>query len=178
MKGHGKKEGIRALLIGAGDEENLSIRYLAAALEQAGHDAVIMPCSRMEDVPRIVGKAISCSPGLVGISIAFQSLAHVYFTLVEELRAKGYRGVVIAGGHFPTFEYRRILENQRGVDYVGRFEGERTIVELADFIQRRIPLEGVTNLVYRANGGIRENACNLRFPDLDALPFPKRDAGR
>lgn len=166
---------VRVLLVGAEDEENLSIRYLAAVLEKDGHKVKIAPCSRYEHFPQVLEIVSKYKPHLIGISIAFQSLAKMFFKLVEEIRKLNYNGHIIVGGHFPTFEYRKILETQPGIDSVCRFEGEQTIVELANHLAGNFPLSSVTNLVYRASDGIHENKCIYKFPVLDELPFPKRN---
>jgi len=168
--------GVSAVLVGAGDEENLSVRYLASALEEAGHSAFVVSCSRDGEIDGVVKFVSKVHPELVGISIAFQSLALMYFELVKKLRDSGYSEHIVVGGHFPTFEYRRILEMEPGVDSVGRFEGERTVIELAGRIAEGRGFSGVVNLVYRTPEGIKENECVHAFPDLDKLPFPKRDS--
>lgn len=168
--------GARVVLVGGGDEENLSIRYLAAVLEDAGHSARIVDCSRREDIPKVLKAISEYEPHLTGISIAFQCISGTYFDLIREIRESGYGGHIIVGGHFPTFDYQRIFETQSGVDSVGRFEGESTIVGLADHLTKGNPLSSITNLVYRSQDGLHENECLQRFRDLDAIPFPKRDS--
>jgi len=163
----------RVLLAGAEDEENLALRYLAAVLERGGHSAEIVPCSRYEDIPAVLRAVSRFRPDLIGVSVAFQSLANMHFSLIAELRKAGYGGHVTVGGHFPTFEFKRILETQGGVDSVIRFEGEQAIVELAAALPGP-DLSNVANLVYRASGGLKENPCVYKFQDLDALPFPVR----
>lgn len=165
----------RVLLIGSEDEENLALRYLAAVLEKDGHKVEISPCSRYEHFTKVLKTVSKYKPHLIGISIAFQSFAKMYFKLVEEIRKLNYKGHIIVGGHFVTFDYRKILETQAGIDSVGRFEGEKTIVELANHIVRNFPLPSVTNLVYRTSNGVHENRCLYKFPVLDELPFPKRN---
>ena len=165
----------KVLLIGAEDEENLSIRYLAAVLEKDGHDVKIAPCSRYEQFPQVIKTVNKYNPDLIGISIAFQSLAKMYFELVSKICELNRGGYITVGGHFPTFEFRNILETQRGIDSVIRFEGEQAIVELANFAMGNFKLSSVTNLVYRTPGGIHENECIRKFPALDELPFPVRN---
>lgn len=165
----------KVLLIGAEDEENLSIRYLAAVIEKSGHEAEIAPCSNYEQISEVLKIISKYKPDLIGISIAFQSLSDMFFQLVSKIRKFNYKGHIIVGGHFPTFEFRKILDTQSGIDSVGRFEGERTIVELADSIGRKLPLSSVTNLVYRVDNEIHENKSIYEFPVLDKLPFPKRN---
>ena len=164
----------RVLLVGAEDEENLALRYLAAVLQQQDARVEILPFARPEDAPPVLQAVQRRPPDLIGLSLAFQCLAHAYFGLVAGIRRRGYRGHITVGGHFPTFEYQRILETQPGIDSVGRFEGERTITALARAVTDGGDLAAVPNLVYRAAGSRRENPCTPEFGDLDALPFPLR----
>ena len=162
------------LLIGAEDEENLAVRTLAGFLESRGVAAQVVGFSSEEQTGAVLGAVRKTQPDIVAVSIAFQSLSGLFFRLVQRIRAQGYAGHVVVGGHFPTFEYRKILETQQGIDSVGRFEGEQSLARLAEALGEGGDLAGVPNLVYRAGGGIRENACIHEFPDVDRLPFPVR----
>ena len=170
-----KQTQFKVLLIGAEDEENLSIRYLAAVLAEKGYDVKISGCSGYRDFPRVIKTVKKFKPGLIGISIAFQCLANMFFELVSKIRESGYKGHITVGGHFPTFEYNKILETQPGIDSVIRFEGEQPITELAEYCEGRRKITSVKNLVYRDSGKIRENLCICKFQDLDRLPFPLRN---
>jgi len=63
----------KAVLIGAEEEENLAIRYLAAVLDENGHKVKIIPCSQYSDFPKVLKDFKSFDPDLLGVSIAFQS---------------------------------------------------------------------------------------------------------
>jgi hypothetical protein len=165
---------MKVLIVGAEDEENLAVRYLASCLESRAHRPVIAGFSMHAQARDVLNAMRKTRPGLIAVSIAFQSLASLYFDLIAEIRKEGYNGHIIVGGHFPTFEFAKILETQPGVDSVGRFDGEETIAALADALAAGSNLSTVPNLVYRGNGGLHENECVHRFPDLDALPFPMR----
>ncbi len=164
----------KVLLIGAEDEENLALRYLAAVLEKEGHKVKIVPCSQYKDFTNVFKTVTIEKPQLIGISIAFQQLAMMYFELISKIRNLGYKGHITIGGHFPTFEYKKILETQKDIDTVIRFEGERPIVELIRSIQNNEGFSKVTNLVYRSKSGLIENTCVNKFQILDDLPFPVR----
>jgi radical SAM superfamily enzyme YgiQ (UPF0313 family) len=166
---------MQVLFIASEDEENLSVRYPAASLVQAGHAIGIAPFSVPSDTPGVLGRIKKSRPDLIAVSLAFQSRAPAFFELVTAIRASGYSGHVTAGGHFPTFEFRKILETQEGIDSVVRFEGEQALVELAECLAGKRALSSVANLVYRNGSGICENPCTGHFPDLDALPFPVRN---
>jgi len=93
------------------------------------------------------------------------------FLLVQKTNTQVH---ITVGGHFPTFEYKKILETQEDIDSVVRFEGETPIIQLIGSILKKNDLKGVSNLVYRTNNKIIENDCIHQFPDLDKLPFPLR----
>jgi len=96
----------RVLFIASEDEENLSVRYPAAALIQAGHAIEIAPFSAPKDTGQVLKQIKKFRPGLIAISIAFQSKAPAFFDLIRKIRAAGFSGHITVGGHFPTFEYR------------------------------------------------------------------------
>lgn len=162
-------------LIGAEDEENLSIRYLAASLKKNKHSVKIIPCSSYEDFPVVLTEFKEFNPDMVGVSIAFQSLALMFFELINKIKKIMPDAHITVGGHFPTFEYEKIL-NFDFIDSVIRFEGEKSIVILADALKNNEELSKVPNLIYKTNAGeIKENPSIHKFPELDDLPFPLRN---
>jgi anaerobic magnesium-protoporphyrin IX monomethyl ester cyclase len=166
---------LRVLFIASEDEENLSVRYPAAAIIKAGHTMEIAPFSVPKDTERVLKQIKKFRPDLIAISMAFQSRALAFFELIKAIRKANYNGHITAGGHFPTFEYRRILEAKMGINSVVRFEGEQALVELAEFLEGKRELSSVSNLVYWIGSKIRENPTIDHFPDLDSLPFPVRN---
>jgi anaerobic magnesium-protoporphyrin IX monomethyl ester cyclase len=166
----------KVLFIASEDEENLSVRYPAASLMQAGHTIEIAPFSEQKDTPRVLKQVGRFHPDLIAVSMAFQSRALPFLELVKAIRENGYKGHITVGGHFPTFEYEKILETQEGIDSVVRFEGEQALVELMEHLKGERPLSLVSNLVYRDRGEIAENQYIDEFPDLDTLPFPVRNS--
>jgi hypothetical protein len=107
--------------------------------------------------------------------MAFQSRAPAFFELIGAIRRAGFAGHLTSGGHFPTFEFRKILETHAGIDSVVRFEGEQALTQLAEHLMGNREISAVANLVYRDGDSIRENPCIDHFPDLDVLPFPVRN---
>jgi anaerobic magnesium-protoporphyrin IX monomethyl ester cyclase len=165
----------KVLFIASEDEENLSVRYPAAALVEAGNIIEIAPFSAPKDTDRVLKQVKKFHPDIIAVSIAFQSKAPAFFELIRKIRAANYNGHITVGGHFPTFEYRKIMEMRQGISSVVRFEGELALVELAEHIAGTRPVSEVSNLVYWVGSMIRENPAIDHFPDLDALPFPVRN---
>ncbi|HPA47992.1 MAG TPA: radical SAM protein [bacterium] len=146
----------RVLLISLFDEYALGIRYLAAALSDAGHDAqlaffkelatlqeclrepedldfipsVPFPVSRAE-IGILVEEAVRYQPDLVGISL----VSNLHGLAIEITRAvrDRLRVPVVWGGVDPTIN-PDLAEDHADVICIG--EGERAIVELADSIGR------------------------------------------
>ena len=166
---------VKVLFIASEDEENLSVRYPAAALLKAGHTIEIAPFSVPEDTERVLKQIYRFRPDLVAVSMAFQSRALPFFDLIRKIRKNNAVCHITVGGHFPTFEYRKILELKLGINSVVRFEGEQPLVELAEFLDGKRKISDVSNLVFWVGKMIVENRVIDEFPDLDALPFPVRN---
>jgi anaerobic magnesium-protoporphyrin IX monomethyl ester cyclase len=166
---------VKVLFIASEDEENLSVRYPAATLVNAGHSVEIVPFSGPEDTERVLRQVHRFRPDLIAVSMAFQSRARAFFDLIKKIRKNNAACHITAGGHFPTFEYRKILELKLGLNSIVRFEGEQALVELAEFLEGKRKISEVANLVFWIGKMIVENQIIDDFPDLDALPFPVRN---
>jgi radical SAM superfamily enzyme YgiQ (UPF0313 family) len=60
-------------------------------------------------------------------------------------------------------------------DYIVRREGEATIVELADKLEKQEDVGGVAGITYKRNGKVMHNPDRELIKDLDSIPFPARD---
>lgn len=162
-----------AVLIGIEHEENLSLRYLAGAMEAAGFSVELSAWNGPEDEARIVESVVELSPPLVGISTPFQHRAGSLLGLSASLRNRGYRGHIVCGGHFPTFEFAEILARHPGIDSVALHEGEETLVELASRLRDGMPIGSIPGLVARTPEGFSQGPPR-QLLDLDSIPFPDR----
>ncbi len=82
--------------------------------------------------------------------------------------------LTILGGPHATFFDTKILENIPSVDMVVRGEGEETLQEVIDILEkgRQDPsFENVLGITYRDAGKIRKNPNRPVIEDLDTLPF-------
>ncbi len=172
MKG---KKG-KIILVGAEDEENLAIRYLGAELQNKGHEVRIIPCSNPIHYPHVLKELKSFKPDMVAVSMAFQSMATMFLELIHQIKETMPHVHVTVGGHFPTFEYKKILEYET-IDTVIRFEGEKPISKLINCIINDESLQKVPNLAYKSSedDSIKETFITNDFGDLDSLSFPLRN---
>ncbi len=160
-------------LVGAEFEENLSLRYLAAAVVRKGFGTGVIPYNDSAQLPRVIEAVLTAQPDVVGISVPFQARASELLAVATVLRAHGFTGHICAGGHFATFEYRNILRDVPAIDSVIRHEGEDTLRALCTRVRSGASLDGVEGLVTRSPDGVRV-APKRPLPPLDELPFPVR----
>ena len=163
---------MKVALIGAELEENLGLRYMAAALEKEGHEARIIPYNSERDLAQTVTETLTFQPEIVGLSMVFTGRAREFCNLAQALRSGSYVGHIIAGGHFAALNCRQLLNDFPAFDSVGLGEGEEIICELAG----RLPdYREVPGICYRdAAGAVRINRSRGNPDNLDALPFPRR----
>ncbi len=171
LPGNGRTRPV--VLIGAEVEENLSLRYLAAAVAQAGFEAELVPFDEAAHAPAVIARTAALDPLVVGISVPFQLRARECLELPGALRAAGVRGHITVGGHFATFEYQNILRDFPAIDSVVRHEGELTLRELSARVAAREPVAGIPGTIARLEDGLLDGG-KRRLPALDDLPFPDR----
>jgi hypothetical protein len=163
---------MRVTLIGAELEENIGLRYMAAALEQRNHGVEIVPFNSELDISSAVTQAMAFDPQIIGLSMVFTGRAREFFALAEALRDADYTGHVVAGGHFASLNCEILLQDFPAFDSVGLGEGEELIVALAENLN---DMEHIAGLAYRlSDGSVKVNPSTGNPDDLDAMPFPKR----
>jgi radical SAM superfamily enzyme YgiQ (UPF0313 family) len=160
-------------LVGVEHEENLSLRYLASAVVEAGFRAEIVPLEEDAAAERTAARVLALQPLLVGISIPFQARARELLAVATALRALGYSGHVCLGGHFATFEHDQLLRDFAAVDSVARHEGEQTLAELCSAVREGRPPGPLAGLVVRGPEGPLVGP-GRPLPPLDELPWPDR----
>lgn len=162
-------------LVGPELEENLSLRYLASSLADAGYRSELVVYNGDHDFAGAIEQIARAPepPLCVGISLAFQWRAQDFLALAMALREAGYRGHITLGGHFATFASDEILREFPEVDSIVRQEGEETLVHLVRAIEAGAPLE-IPGLALRDRDGTPFRTPEAALPDLGRLPRPDR----
>ena len=163
---------MKVALVGAELEENLGLRYMAAALEGRGYQVELVPFNAERDILAVAKQVTAYEPEITGLSMVFTGRAREFCRMAETLREVGYQGHLIAGGHFACLNCERLLRDFPAFDSVALGEGEDIICNLADHLD---DLSRVSGLCYRrSDGSIEVNPSTGNPENLDALPFPKR----
>lgn len=164
---------VRVLLTGYQDQDNLGLRYLASSLKAAGHEVRIE--SFGSEAGALLRRASLWDPDIVGFSLIFQFMAPDYAQVIRDLRMAGVRAHFTMGGHYASFAPETLLELIPELDSVVRFEGELTLVELAQALQAGRPWQGISGLAWREGEVLRVTEPRAAAADLDALPWPERE---
>ena len=171
---HTNHKGCDVLLIGFEGQENLGLRSVAAYLIREGIAVEIEPLQGVSQ-ERILARIRERDPKIVGLSLIFQRMFDDYVDLISYLRKHGVKAHLTIGGHFPTFEFERILSSVPGLDSVIRHEGEDTLLELFQKLDQPESWPEIKGLAFRKDGKIHATPPRHLVPNLDTLPFPLRD---
>ncbi len=164
--------GARVLLIGFQDQDNLGLGYLASSLKAAGHEARIE--SFGADPFPMLRLAREWQPDIIGFSMIFQFMAPDFAQLIRALRDGGVSAHFTMGGHYASFAPETLLQLIPELDSVVRFEGERTLVELAASLFAGMPWHDIRGIAWQDDGGVQINSTREDAVDLDSLPWPER----
>ncbi len=162
---------MNVLLVGPDLEENLSLGYLAGALEAAGHQAELAPFEHRGQHAAVLARAMEAD--IVGLSMAFQARAPEFLALARAIAVAGGPPVV-AGGHYASCAAEPLLAHHPALSAVVLHEGERTIVAMADHGSDPGAWTGIPGLVLRGPDGPQATATRAIEPHIDLLPRPVR----
>jgi anaerobic magnesium-protoporphyrin IX monomethyl ester cyclase len=159
-------------LVGAELEENLALRYIASSLEAHGHNVAIVPFNSGEESAEAVKQTVASNAEITGLSMIFTSRGREFCEFATRLRDAGYRGHIVAGGPFASFNCEMLIRDFPAFDSVALGEGEELMCALAANLSS---LHNVPGLCYRGSDGQPATNPAHGNPDrLDDLPWPKR----
>jgi anaerobic magnesium-protoporphyrin IX monomethyl ester cyclase len=133
---------MKIALVGAELEENLGLRYMAAVLEERGHQVELIPFNTEHDISSAAQQVTAYAPEITGLSMVFTGRAREFCRLAQAFREQGYRGHMIAGGHFACLNCENLLRDFPAFDSVGLGEGEGIICALADHLMTPLKCPG------------------------------------
>ena len=163
---------MRIALVGPELEENLSLRYIRGALENAGHEVVQIDFNDPADLEKAAQDLVQSGAQIAGLSMVFTARARQFVALAARARELGLVGHVVAGGHFAAFNALALLRDVPAIDSVACGEGESIMCDLASYGGNPA---GVPGLIWRdPTGAVTRNPQACLSPDLDHLPWPVR----
>jgi radical SAM superfamily enzyme YgiQ (UPF0313 family) len=147
----------------------LGIAYIAAMLEKNDVTVKILDSPALEiDHETVKNEIKKYSPDIVAITSVTPTIESALKTAKISKEACPSAFTVL-GGYHPTFTYQEILKNDF-VDIVVCGEGEQTMVEIVDAIEKGQDLRDVNGI---ATKNFKTAPRNI-IEDLDSIPFPAR----
>jgi anaerobic magnesium-protoporphyrin IX monomethyl ester cyclase len=149
---------------------------LDAVARQAGHEVTLANLSGFswDQIRQLLMKE---RPELIGIS-QFTHNRTDALKLARLAKKLDRRCFVLFGGPHATHAFEELLSRHAEVDAVVLGEGESTLVELLEALQRKTPLAAVPGIAYREQGGVVTTAARGGIQDLDSLPVAGERVGR
>lgn len=160
-------------LIGFKRQGNLGLGYLASTLRARGYRVDILDFE--EEFETVLARIKAIDPVIVGFSLIFQFYVFRFEELARRLRAHGVTAHFTMGGHFPSLSPQHALELVPELDSVVRFEGELTLLELADRLTTGREWRSVQGIAYREDGKLVATPLRPLIHDLDEYPYPERE---
>ena len=152
----------------------LGLAYLASVLRDT-HEVRIIDSNildyRMEDVRR---ELQDFYPDIVGITSVTPSIPQAYAVakMAKDVRKDC---TVVMGGPHVTFLPVQTLRECEYVDIIVKGEGERTVEELTEAVEKGVSLEKVRGITFRKGDKIIDNKPMPFIKNIDEIPFPSRD---
>jgi anaerobic magnesium-protoporphyrin IX monomethyl ester cyclase len=146
----------------------LGLGYVAASLKKQGIPVELVDCTFLSR-DEAVEKVRRSKPQIIGV----YSMFSIKKTSLEMARAlQDDCDLLVVGGPFPTSDPAGFLEV---FDVVVVGEGEKTMVELVNCVEKGADFSGVKGIAYREDGEVRVTSPRGFVENLDGLPFPSRE---
>ena len=154
----------------AGRWGNLGFLYIASELRKDGHEIEIYDAMAKNHTYEDIEKRIKASkPDIVG-STAYTATIHDATEVLRLAKSINPGIITLVGGVHPTMMPEDTLERgNSAIDYIVRWEGEYTTVELLKAIEGKMELSEVKGIAYRKGAEIVTTPKRDYIEDLDSL---------
>jgi anaerobic magnesium-protoporphyrin IX monomethyl ester cyclase len=155
------------------DPPPVALLYVATYLSEHGYGVDIIDTHVEEDYINLIkNKVLENDYLFIGITVIigkFLKNAKELTNLIREIKSKT---PIVWGGIMSSVFPEECLK-QYNLDYVIRFEGEETSLELAKALENNSPINDINGLSYVKEGKIINNPARIPKINLDELPIPR-----
>ncbi|MCW4019475.1 MAG: radical SAM protein [Candidatus Bathyarchaeota archaeon] len=150
----------------------LGLGYLAAVLEKSQYPVNVIDCQAqklsLEQLKTQISKKEADIVGITSTTLTYKSALQV-----AKIAKEAWPNCVVAiGGSHVTFWDDKALQESPDLDVIVRGEGEATMLELAERIEKGKALNDLVGTTCRKGNGFVKNGDRPYLQDLDSLPFP------
>lgn len=153
----------------------LGLATIGAVLRNEGHEVSAIDTSVSYKTEKELAAEVKFrNPEVIGISVITQ-LIDAARDKVRICREACPNAKIIVGGphltHYPLDAFKHFP----GIDYALYGEGEITMKEFAEALEKGGDIKNVRGLIYQEDGVVKQTPMRPEIQDLDELPFPARD---
>lgn len=160
-----------SITIGALTEE-LGISMIAAVLKEK-YDVKILSFNIKSMMDAIYTHVVKYMPEVVGINIYDATRKKVY-EISQIIKHINTETVIFVGGVEAFCNPKKILYEEKNIDFVVGGEGEQTTLELLNAIEHNLDLQNIDGISYRTIDGIITNKPRKLMDQIIGLPVPDR----
>jgi len=113
-------------------------------------------------------------PDILGFSVLITSFSEA-LNLARQAKEENPNLTIVFGNYHATFNAERILKKYPFVDVIVRGEGEHSVLELANNVNKKKNLKEIAGLTFRNSGQVVSTPDAPLIGSIDALPIPNRD---
>ncbi|HEX9261189.1 MAG TPA: cobalamin-dependent protein, partial [Candidatus Bathyarchaeia archaeon] len=152
----------------------LGLGYLAAVLEKNKFQVDVIDCQVLKlSFNELRNELSKRKPNVIGMTAT--TLTYKSALKIAKIAKEAHPNcTIILGGPHVTFWDEKALQECPELDVVVRREGENTLLELVQRIEKGQDYSDVVGTTCRKNGDFIRNPDRPYIEDLDSLPFPSR----
>lgn len=151
----------------------LGLGYLASALKEKGHKVILIDGQAMRlNNKEIVNYIKKIKPDLIGISALsshYDEMVKLSNLIKNDNQTKNIP-LVLGGIHVSSLPEQSLIDSK--ADYVVIGEGELTLTELVECLEKHGDLSEIKGLIYWEDKKIKKNEERELIDNLDSIPFP------
>jgi len=157
------------------DYPHLGLAYIAGYLTSRGKNCSLIDGKFQRMHLEIIKRKLELlKPKIVGVTAMTHEIAQAG-RVAEIVKDVSSEVVTVVGGPHATALPVQTLIDFPAFDIAVYGEGEYTLFEIVDAIQKEKSLENIKGIAYRTAIGLHQNPAREPIKDLDALPFPAWD---
>ncbi|MFX0196909.1 MAG: B12-binding domain-containing radical SAM protein [Candidatus Hodarchaeota archaeon] len=152
----------------------MGLASLAAPLEQTGYGVTIIDAPILElSFSQLEKQLAKKQPDVIGVTAMTPQIIDAFRTITIAKKVCP-EAVTVLGGAHATFLPIKTLQSCSHLDVVCVGEGEQTLLELVQTVEKNGRVSKIRGIFYRDNGRLIENKRRPPVSNLDELPFPAR----
>jgi len=156
----------------------MGILYLATSLSENNYEVSLLDqFARGYSINQTLKWIKNEDPDILGFStITTAGTGITSSQIAKEVKEKINPNIkILFGNYHATFNDTRILNKYPFIDACVRGEGERTMVEIAEKLEKGKNFEDIRGVTYRNDDRVIRNEDRPLIENLDELPFPNRE---